>query len=227
MSLFEQGFEIIDNFISISHADAIFAQLNELEHTFGSEFSHSASGVRNINKKLSSVTEFLHSTEFSIKTISLLPKNAMLVRAILFNKSPESNWFVTWHQDRTVAVSSHFHDEQWRAWSLKDQVLHVQPPEAVLANMVTIRVHLDAASTENGCLKIIPNSHKLGVISQQAIPDAVADAQIYCCEVNKYAALIMRPLLLHASSKSLVLEQRRVLHFEFSDWQLPAGVNWG
>jgi hypothetical protein len=36
----------------------------------------------------------------------------------------------------------------------------------------------------------------------------------------------MRPLILHASSKSTELSQRRVLHFVFGPAKLPLGLEW-
>ncbi len=39
-------------------------------------------------------------------------------------------------------------------------------------------------------------------------------------------ALIMKPLILHASSKSSSDERRRVLHFVFGPRTLPLGLEW-
>ncbi|MES2676670.1 MAG: phytanoyl-CoA dioxygenase family protein [Pseudomonadota bacterium] len=221
MQFFENGCEIIKDFISENQRDVILAEIET------SEVSTEVSGVRGINKKLKSVAEYLNSREFKHKASAFVPGNAQLVRAMLFNKSPESNWFVTWHQDKTVSVSSRFEEYGWGAWSLKENTLHVQPPLAVLRGMVTIRVHLDSTPKENGCLKVIPNSHKLGILSPEQINEVVAAEKAYFCEAEKCAALIMRPHLLHASSKSSEPSNRRVLHFEFSNWQLPSGVSWG
>ena len=96
MNLLEDGFEIVENFISEKWLKII---LNELEL---SEISKDVSGVRGINKKLNSVNKYLGSNEFKQSSSSFIPRDAQLVRAILFNKSPESNWYVTWHQDKTV-----------------------------------------------------------------------------------------------------------------------------
>lgn len=221
MQFFENGCEIVKDFISENWHSTI---LNEIE---ASEVSTEISGVRNINKKLKSVAEYLNSTEFKERASHFVPVNAQLVRAILFNKSPESNWFVTWHQDKTVSVSSKFEESGWGAWSVKENTLHVQPPLAVLESMVTIRIHLDSTPKENGCLKVIPNSHKLGLLSCEQINDVVASGEVHFCEAEKCDALIMRPHLLHASSKSSEPSNRRVLHFEFSNWQLPGAVCWG
>jgi len=221
LQFFENGCEIVNGFISESWRYTI---LKEIEN---SEVSTEVSGVRNINKKLKSVSEYLNSIEFKEKVGAFVPVNAQLVRAILFNKSPESNWFVTWHQDKTVSVSRKFEEPGWEAWSVKENTLHVQPPLAVLEGMVTIRVHLDSTPKENGCLKVIPNSHKLGILNSGQISKVVASENVYFCEAEKCAALIMRPHLLHASSKSSEPNNRRVLHFEFSNWKLPNTVCWG
>jgi len=221
VQFFENGCEIVKDFISENWRSTI---LKEIEY---SEVSTEVSGVRNINKKLKSVAEYLNSTEFKEKASSFVPVNAQLVRAILFNKSPESNWFVTWHQDKIVSVSSKFEESGWGTWSVKENTLHVQPPLAVLEGMVTIRVHLDSTPKENGCLKVIPNSHKLGILNAEQINEVVASEKVHFCEAEQCAALIMRPHLLHASSKSSEPSNRRVLHFEFSNWQLPSGACWG
>lgn len=175
-------------------------------------------GIRHIDKKLNSVSAYLASTEFLKSAQSYLTLQHQLVRTILFNKTSESNWYVTWHQDKTVAVAEKFDDPEWKNWSVKEGALHVQPPLAVLETMVTIRIHLDNATQENGCLKIIPGSHRYGLLSQDQITEIVSRDNPVYCEAIAGDALIMRPHLLHASSKSIEPSQRRVLHLEFSDW---------
>ncbi|RYY77246.1 MAG: hypothetical protein EOO52_07155 [Gammaproteobacteria bacterium] len=221
MNFTENGFEILKNFISQEWIGNLIYEINRVG------FHKETGGVRNINKKLKIIGEYLASEEFKGKSDSFLPASVRLVRAMLFNKSAESNWYVTWHQDRTVCVSSRFEETGWSIWSVKENMLHVQPPLEVLKNMVTLRIHLDSASNENGCLKVIPNSHTLGILPAEVIANKIASNEIYFCEVDAGDALIMRPLLLHASNKSVAPSNRRVLHFEFSDWPLPEGVYWG
>lgn len=181
-------------------------------------------GIRHIDKKLNSVSAYLGSTEFSENTKYYLTPQHKLVRAILFNKTPDANWYVTWHQDRTVSVSEKFDHPEWKNWSLKEGVLHVQPPLAVLENMVTVRIHLDDATQDNGCLKVIPGSHLYGLLSQDQITEIVTPENIVYCEAGAGDALIMRPHLLHASSKSVDPSHRRVLHLEFCDWGFASGL---
>jgi hypothetical protein len=44
--------------------------------------------------------------------------------------------------------------------------------------------------------------------------------------VPRGGAMLMRPLLLHASSKAAADIPRRVLHFVFGPAQLPEGLRW-
>ena len=221
MQFLNHGFELVDNFISEEWRRQI---LNDIEM---SKLSTDVSGIRHVDAKLKSVKAYLYSAEFRQAASKFLPKGAQLVRAILFNKSAESNWFVTWHQDKTVAVSAKFNEEGWGAWSCKEGVHHVQPPLALLNEMVTVRIHLDPTPKENGCLKVIPNSHKLGILNPSQIAAVISSENHFLCEATKYSALIMRPHLLHASSKSVLPADRRILHVEFSNWQLPDDVEWG
>lgn len=75
-------------------------------------------------------------------------------------------------------------------------------------------------------MKVIPGSHLSGLLSQDQIAEIVSREDPDYCEAAIGDALVMRPHLLHASSKSADPSQRRVLHLEFSDWVLPAGVSW-
>src|SRR5580765_7653483 len=66
-----------------------------------------------------------------------------VVRAIYFNKSPEANWAVAWHQDLTVAVRERMDVDGFGPWSVKDGVAHAHAPAEVLKQMLTIRLHLE------------------------------------------------------------------------------------
>lgn len=220
MGFIEQGFEMVPNFISSDWCNQILGEIG------GRELALDATGIRHVNKKLLSVANYIASAEFSENAKAFVPADAKLVRAILFNKSPETNWYVTWHQDRTVAVSDRFDAPGWNAWSVKENAFHVQPPLSVLDEMVTIRIHLDPAPLTNGCLNVISNSHKLGLLSTEEIANVAKLGPIVACESEKGAALIMRPHLLHSSSKSQEPNNRRVLHLEFSNCKLPEDVSW-
>ncbi len=215
------GFKHIDKFISESQIKVLLAELTKLP------LSKKQGGIRHVDKKSAVIAEFSQSP-LMLKTAELyLEGKASLVRAIFFNKTPEQNWAVSWHQDRTVAVSKPFEQEGWHSWTVKDGEIHPQPPLAVLENMLTIRIHLDEATEENGCLKVIENSQLQGIMSQTEINEFVANSDVSLCLANRGAALIMRPHLLHSSNKAINPSQRRILHLEYSAYSsLPEGISW-
>jgi hypothetical protein len=148
------------------------------------------------------------------------------VRAIYFNKSPDSNWLVAWHQDLTICVQEKVDAAGFGPWSVKDDVPHVQPPIAMLENMLTLRLHLDDADETNGALKVLPGSHAHGRLPAEAIQRYRQETPEHLCTVRAGDALLMRPLLLHASGRSTADKQRRVLHIEYAGYDLPAGMQW-
>lgn len=203
--------------------DTINSIISEL---MGLKGELSGGGIRNAEKKLHSVAMFTQSPEFLEKVSEYLPGSPQLVRAILFVKSIDNNWLVSWHQDKTVAVSGKFEAEGWGPWSKKDDVLHVQAPIEALDQMVTFRVHLDESTEDNGCLKLLPNSHRKGVLSEKEISNSAKANKPVHCVAPSGSALVMRPHVLHASSKSGSANPRRILHVEYSSYQLPQDIKW-
>jgi ectoine hydroxylase-related dioxygenase (phytanoyl-CoA dioxygenase family) len=216
----ENGYELIEDFLSRDQLDFINSNIRDVN------FPAKAGGIRNAEKKYSSIRELSASEHLIAKANLYLLGTASLVRAILFNKTSENNWLVTWHQDRTVAVSKKFEMHGWGPWSIKDQVHHVQPPINVLNKMVSFRVHLDDTNLENGCLRVLPKSHELGILDHSAINKFVRNNEAVVCTANAGSALAMRPHILHSSSKATNPSQRRVLHLEYSSFELPSGVAW-
>jgi ectoine hydroxylase-related dioxygenase (phytanoyl-CoA dioxygenase family) len=78
-------------------------------------------------------------------------------------------------------------------------------------------VHLDASTRDNGPLRLVPHSDTLGVLTDEEIKSAVDQRGFEECLVSRGGILVMRPLLIHSSSKVLTDAPRRVLHFENSD----------
>jgi len=148
------------------------------------------------------------------------------VRAIFFNKSPKANWLVSWHQDLTVALCARADTPGFGPWSVKNGVPHVQPPIELLEQMLTVRLHLDDADQSNGALRVLPGSHRLGRLSAARIQQLRAEQPDFICDVAAGDALLMRPLLLHASSRSTSKRPRRVLHIEYAAFTLPDGLEW-
>ena len=220
MPLLQSGFELLQNFIDSDIAAAI------IEEVDSPLLSVQGGGIRNADKKFNVIAKLASSNYLLTQVSRYISGSPQLVRAILFDKSFNNNWLVTWHQDKTVAVSSTFEKEGWGPWSFKDGVHHVQPPLEVLESMITFRIHLDDSTRKNGCLKVVPNSHRLGLLSQEDIYRHTASTKGEIIEAPALSALAMRPHILHASSKAEEPSRRRVLHLEYSSYLLPEGINW-
>ena len=148
------------------------------------------------------------------------------VRAIYFDKAPGDNRLVTWHQDLTIALQERGEAEGFGPWSVKDGIPHVHPPAKLLAQMLTVRLHLDAADETNGALRVLAGSHREGRLAAPAIQEWRKREAETLCKANKGDALLMRPLLLHASGRSTSSRHRRVLHIEYASFPLPHGLVW-
>ena len=151
--------------------------------------------------------------------IGLLPRPLSPVRSILFDKTPEENWPVAWHQDLTIAVTGRKDIPGYGPWSVKDGCVHVQPPASVLEGMWTLRIHLDDTSRDNGALHVITGSHGQGILDPSAVSSHTSDRE-HICECSAGDVLRISPLLLHSSSRSKSPSRRRVLHFEYADVSL-------
>ena len=156
----------------------------------------------------------------------LLPHGAVAVQCTLFDKSPERNWLVALHQDLSIPVLERVPHPKCTGWSEKEGVLYVQPPVAVLELLVAVRVHLDDCGSASGPLRVVPGSHRHGRLSVEAaraLRDQRGEVE---CVARQGDVLLLRPLLLHSSSKAQSPAPRRVLHFLFGPQELTCGLKW-
>jgi ectoine hydroxylase-related dioxygenase (phytanoyl-CoA dioxygenase family) len=156
-------------------------------------------GVRNLLAH-PAVIALLRSPIVRELALPLLGPAACAVKATLFDKTPNANWKVPWHQDRAIAVASRLDAPGFGPWSRKRGVLHVEAPAAVLATMLALRIHLDDCADDNGPLRVLPGTHRLGVLAADAIASLVAARGSLSLPASRGDLLLMRPLLVHASS---------------------------
>jgi ectoine hydroxylase-related dioxygenase (phytanoyl-CoA dioxygenase family) len=209
----EGGFAIVSQCLSEETVEHLCSDLGDTKHA-----------QRNLLDVLS-VRELAVSEPVKQLVTACLGKECFAVRGILFNKTPNSNWKVAWHQDRTIAVRERKDVAAFGPWSVKVGVPSVQPPASVMAKMLAIRLHLDESHENNGPLRIVPGSHKAGCLSAQEVA-AWRELPSVTCTVPRGGAILMRPLLVHASSSRSEPQPRRVIHLEFAAEDLPGGLEW-
>jgi len=141
---------------------------------------------------------------------------ALPFRATLFDKSPTSNWLVVWHQDTALPLCERREVPGWGPWSIKDGVNYAHAPASALEQVLALRLHLDDSIAENGPLRVLPGTHSLGVLSDQALGDLSRQIVSIDCTVPRGGILAMRPLVVHSSSKSQSNVPRRILHLEYA-----------
>jgi ectoine hydroxylase-related dioxygenase (phytanoyl-CoA dioxygenase family) len=183
-------------------------------------------GIRNLLDRVPKVRSLAESPSIRALVEPVLGKGAFAARGILFDKTPDANWKVPWHQDLTIAVQRRMDVAGFGPWTIKDGVHHVQPPVGILENMLAVRLHLDDCGEENGPLKVIPGSHRNGRLTAEQIQTIASKNPDVSCPVGRGGAVLMRPLLLHASSVARSPRHRRVVHIEFAASGLPGGLRW-
>jgi hypothetical protein len=222
--LADNGFALLPATHSASKIDAILAALVASFCADGS-----GSTLRGANGAIYGARNLLHLwpvvanvwREFPLPSIvhEILGSDFGLVRVLFFDKPAEHSWALPWHKDRAIAVQNNrLSSEHFTKPTRKAGVPHVDAPQWLLEQMLTLRLHLDDVTEENGPLRVIPGSHR----GDESRPPVT----ILC---QRGDVLAMRPLLSHCSNKSHegTKRQRRILHFEFAGIQaLPDGYHW-
>lgn len=212
-----QGFQIINQIYEKSEIVQIqqFLEKQCLQKEFG---------VRAFLKKHPDLLSLLWNENLS-RLINQISPQSQIIKSIYFDKPPSANWLVNWHQDLTINLKEKLDINGFKNWRvLKDRTV-AQPNIDLLENIFTIRIHLDKTTKENGALQVIPKSHRHGIINWQKEKDNWRVEETIC-EVDQGGVLLMKPLLLHSSKRTENQKNRRVIHLEFSDKELPLGLNW-
>ncbi len=226
-SQFERdGFLILPKLLPVAECVALAAELGALLDAQQKVAPRARGGLRNVFRVSSRARAVATSDPFISLVSALIGARAFPVRAMLFDKTDGANWGVPWHQDLAIAVAERIETAGFGPWSVKEGIVHVQPPPHILARMVTIRLHLDDCGADNGALRVLPGSHGQGELTADAIAGWTDRQPAVLCELPKGGALLMRPLLLHASSPAKNPSHRRVLHVEYAATELPNGLKW-
>jgi len=217
----EHGFAVIADVIA---PEVVAALVDELQNLLlvGSR----RAGVRNLFQVSPFSRTLAHSDRLKSLIKPILGSDVKCVRALYFDKRREANWKVAWHQDLTIAVKHKSDIAGYGPWSQKSGIAHVQPPVEVLQRMISLRLHLDDADEANGALVVLPGSHRFGKLNSSTIEGLKDRISPEVCRVTKAGAMLMRPLLVHASSVAFALAHRRVVHLEYAAGGLDGGLEW-
>jgi ectoine hydroxylase-related dioxygenase (phytanoyl-CoA dioxygenase family) len=157
---------------------------------------------------------------------SLIPPGWVAAQCTYFEKSLARNWLVSVHQDLSIPVSERVEHPSLSGWSEKEGSLYVQAPVDLLQQLVAVRLHIDPCGPDDGPLRVVPRSHLLGRLDAEEAARARRATTEVNCLAAPGAALVLRPLVLHSSSKLKGNSRRRVLHFLFGPRSLPHGLRW-
>lgn len=214
----DRGFAIIPDVFA---AFEIAGVIDSLAQT---RVPHSRAGIRHLMAD-PHVASFARSGGLIEIASAILRKPAIPYRATLFDKSPDVNWKVTWHQDTALPLKEKKELRGWGPWSIKDGLNYTHATAEALEQIIALRIHLDPSTESNGPLRVIPGTHNLGVLSDEEVARISVEREAITCCGSRGSVLAMRPLLIHSSSKSTTDEPRRVLHIEYaSSLLLPDGM---
>lgn len=180
------------------------------------DVDRSRAGARHLMRH-PAVARVAHGPRMLALASRFLGPSAIPFRATLFDKSPDNNWLVVWHQDTALPLKERRDVRGWGPWSIKAGISYAHAPAAALSRVVALRLHLDDSTTDNGPLRVLPGTHTRGVMSDDEVARLARDVQPVECVCPAGGVVAMRPLLVHASSKAETDRRRRVLHIEYAD----------
>lgn len=219
------GYFIRDGILSSGEVETFRHTLATLPNRDEVRRKRSIYGVRNLLEICPAVRELASANRIRAFATAVLGEHAFAVRAIFFDKVPDANWSLFYHQDNVIAVKDRLDMPGFVGWSQKSSVWQVQPPASVLASMIAVRVHLDDCGADNGPLRVLPGSHRHGWLDDE-IDDWKARVPEVICRVDRGGIVTMCPLTLHASAASEAVGHRRVIHIEYAAAELPNGLQW-
>lgn len=219
------GFTVIENVFSAKETEDILAEIqqtNTSKPTFRK--TNDLFAMRRFLKEVPQALPIIFTERFNSIINQLFGKDFFVVKSIYFDKPEESNWFVSYHQDLTISVDKKIDVDGFGPWTVKQNQYAVQPPLEILESNFTIRIHLDDTDENNGALRVIPKSHLKGIYRPETIDWNEEKETV--CPVPKGGIIIMKPLLLHSSKRTVNNKRRRVIHIEFSNSTLRERLQW-
>jgi ectoine hydroxylase-related dioxygenase (phytanoyl-CoA dioxygenase family) len=205
----EHGYAIVPNVFGNEE----FCSLTE--RLCRTDVTRSRAGIRH-TMKYQEVARLAQDPRLTSLACRALSGTAFPYRATLFDKSPTANWLIVWHQDTALPIRERHNVAGWGPWSVKENVIYAHAPASALARVVALRIHLDNSTEHNGPLRVLPGTHRSGVLTDDQLQQLGQHTSPIECTVACGGVVAMRPLIVHSSAKSRVNAPRRVLHIEYA-----------
>ena len=220
----ENGFTVLNNIYTNEEVKAIICEIDKADQS-NLTFRKSADlfAIRRFLIEVPNVKSLIFNNKLRSIIEDFFGNDYFIVKSIYFDKPEKSNWFVSWHQDLTIAVNKKADIPGYGPWTTKLNMFAVQSPVDILQSNFTIRIHLDDTDGGNGALRVISGSHD-NIYRPENIDWQIEKETL--CDVKAGGIMIMRPLLMHSSARSTNNNKRRVIHIEFSNVTLPKEINW-
>ena len=226
-NLEEDGYYTIGGALTAAQCDRLLEQIQAAADSNSASIRSSKGTVyaaRNLIESLDELIPLVQSTGLDDHLKHVIGNDCGLVRVLYFDKPSDRSWSLPFHKDLTIAVQDNsLPTSYFSKPTRKSGVDHVEASQAVLENMLTLRIHLDEVTDANGPLQVIPGSHQSG-------KTVVAyDREAVKILVDRGDVLAMRPMIAHGSGHTDPDKQlhRRILHLEFCGTpDLPDGYQW-
>ena len=205
----EDGYAVIPNIFAADEMQSLWADIA------ATRIPRTRAGIRHLLGH-PTVGALVNDPRLMEIAKEILGPDALPFHATLFDKSPDANWLVVWHQDTALSLTEKRDVPGWGPWSVKDGITYAHAPAHALEQVLAIRIHLDDSNLDNGPLRVLAGTHSRGVLSEKEIEQVSGEISSVSCTVQRGGLILMRPLLVHASSKSTSDASRRVLHVEYA-----------
>lgn len=205
----DPGYWIQNKLFSDSECDGVLEALSQ------NHIKRSRAGARNL-MSIPVIREFANDERLLRVGEEIFGRRLVPYKATLFEKTGKANWLVAFHQDTALPVQTVVKAEGWGPKSTKQGTTFVHAPTSALRRILAIRIHLDASTSFNGPLRVIPNSHRERLLTDPEFEKELNLETEVECTTARGGIIAMSPLLLHASSKAMTDKPRRVLHVEYA-----------
>jgi ectoine hydroxylase-related dioxygenase (phytanoyl-CoA dioxygenase family) len=222
----QDGFSILPGVFGSGEIESLIAAVARVGEEQGVRSRTGVYAIRNLLEVSPAIRALANSPKVRAIVEAHLGTSAFPVRGTLFDKIVGANWLVPWHRDLTICVADRVDVPSYGPWTRKAGVFHVQPPASVLEGMLSLRIHLDHCEEPNGALRVLQGTHKLGRLTAAQVAEEQRARASIACVARAGDVLLLRPLLVHASSAASQATHRRVIHIDYASSHLDGGLRW-